>query len=130
MKNPITAIATILLFTSVLSSCTNYGEEKEYNGVQLFYTDAVTEAEADALGNYLITAEFADGEKKSVQLDKTNGNYLFRMVVKEGYESNDEFSVIAQAFAADLSTNVFNGSPVEVHLCDENLKTLRTVQMQ
>ncbi|MFI5172324.1 MAG: hypothetical protein ACHQFW_08025 [Chitinophagales bacterium] len=129
MKNLKQIIGVAVLFVMVLTACSNYGTEKEFNGVQLFYTSSITEAEADSLGNYLIAAQFADGEKKSVQLNKDGDTYEFRMVVKEGYDTNDEFFAIAQAFASELSAGVFHGSPVEVHLCDDQLETLREVPM-
>jgi len=39
-----------LVFSFVLLSCQNHGKEKTFNGVQLFYTKSVTEAEANKLG--------------------------------------------------------------------------------
>ena len=112
----------------VLSSCgDNHGKEKDFKGVQLFYTEAVTEAEADALGDYLIESEFADGEEKTVQLNKTGKTYEFRMVIKKGVEKDPEYINLAKTYAAELSANVFNGKPVEIHLCDEALKTIQVV---
>ena len=93
----------------------------------MFYTDAVTEAEADALGTYLIESEFADGEKKTVQLNKTGKNYEFRMVVKEGTENNQEYIKSCKIVASKLSANIFNGKPVEIHLCDDKLETIQVV---
>ena len=112
----------------VLSSCgANHGKEKNFKGVQLFYTDAVTEAEADALGAYLIEQEFADGEEKTVQLNKTGKTYEFRMVVKKGIEKDQENISMFKIVAAELSANVFKGEPVEVHICDDQLKTIQVV---
>lgn len=113
----------------LLVGCSNYGTEKTFNGVQLYYTSDVTEAEANSLGNYLVKAEFANGEAKTVQLAKQGNTYEFRMVVKKGIEKDEEYAEIFKIFAKDLSDNVFNGSRVDLHACDDNLETLRVYPM-
>ena len=64
-----------------------------------------------------------------MQLEKEGDTYQFRMVVKEGYEEKEEFINLAKQFANELSADVFEGAPVEVHLCDEHLETLKKVGM-
>ncbi len=112
----------------LISGCGGHGTKLEFNGGELFYTDAVTEDEANKLGKYLVSSDFFDGNKKSVQLDKSDGRYLFRLVVKEGYDKNDEYKVLAKLMAYQLSANVFDGKPVDIHLCDNQLKTLSVVE--
>ncbi|MCC6550325.1 MAG: hypothetical protein IT279_09680 [Ignavibacteriaceae bacterium] len=113
----------------LLVGCSNRGSEKTFNGVQLYYTSDVTEAQADALGDYLIKSEFANGEPKTVQLAKQGNTYEFRMVVKKGIENDAEYAEIFKIFAKDISDNVFNGSQVDLHACDDNLETLRVFPM-
>lgn len=127
MKKTISSLLFAALF--LLAGCANHGTEKTYNGVQLYYTSDVTEAEADALGNYLIKSEFANGEAKTVQLARTGNTYEFRMVVKKGIESDAEYAEVFKVFAKDISNNVFNGSQVDLHACDDNLETLRVFPM-
>ena len=129
MKKIITIYVTIFIASVILTSCNNYGKEKNFNGVQLFYTSTITEAEANLLGNYLIKAEFADGSEKTVQLNKSGNTYEFRMVVKTGIEQDQEYIELGKLMAAEISTDVFNGKQVDVHYCDENLKTLRVLPM-
>ena len=119
---------SFVILAFVLSSCgVNHGNEKHFKGVQLFYTDAVTEAEADALGDYLIKSEFADGEEKTIQLNKTGKTYEFRMVIKKGIEKDQDYISVVKIYAAELSANVFKGEPLEVHLCDDQLETIQVV---
>lgn len=73
--------------------------------------------------------EFADGSEKTVQINKSNNTYEFRLVVKKGIEQDQEYIDMFKVFAADLSTDVFNGEQVDVHLCDEYLNTLRVTPM-
>lgn len=117
-----------VIIAFVLSSCgTNHGKEKNFDGVQLFYTDAVTEAEADALGAYFISNEYANGEKKTVQLNKTDKTYQCRMVMRKEFEKNQKNISLFKAVAASLSVNVFKGAPVEIHICDDQLETIQVV---
>ncbi|CAG5078934.1 hypothetical protein [Parvicella tangerina] len=129
MKTTLKSLLLIALLAITLSGCQNYGTEKEFNGVQLFYTENVTEDEADKLGEFMIEAGFADGGEKSVQLEKKGDTYQFRMVVKEGFEEKEEFILLAKQFAQELSVNVFENAPVEVHLCSDRLETLKVVEM-
>jgi hypothetical protein len=102
---------------------------RQFNGTQLFYTDQITDQQADALGNYLVSSEFADGEYKTVQMTKEGNTYQFRMVVKQGIDSDPLFVNVARGFGVEISNTVFNGAQLEVHFCDNDLKTLRVIPM-
>jgi len=105
----------------------SYGTELTFNGGQLFYTNSMTEAEATRLGQYLVDNGFFDGNPKTVQINKSGNTYEFRMVVKKGIEQDESMIQAAKIFAAELSENVFNGAPVDIHFCDERLKTIRVI---
>ena len=80
MKNKRLFEFSALLFFIVLfgfTGCTgsSFGTEKMFNGTQLFYTENITENQADILGAYLITAGFADGDEKTVQLNKSGNTF-------------------------------------------------------
>lgn len=107
----------------LIQSCNNFGKEKDYNGVQLYHTAAVTDAEADKLGNYLVSQKFADGTTKTVQITKSGNTYQFRFVLKDDASKNSSLGATLQSLAGFLSSDVFNGAPVEVHACDEYLHT-------
>jgi hypothetical protein len=126
MKKELFALPVLLLFF-ILPSCTNYGKEKIYDGVELYHTDQVTDAESDRLGNYLVKDGFADGNEKTVQFTKSGNTYQFRMVVKEGIDKDPAYAVIAKFMATMLSAKLFNGQPVELHFCDKYLKTLKVL---
>jgi len=124
-------VLSVLMFSFViLSGCSNRGTELEFKGTQLFYTSNITEAEANALGNYLVANEFSDGTKKSVQIDKSGAVYQFRMVVMDGLDLESEENIeMAKSFGASISADIFNGQKVEVHYCDDQFKTLKVVPM-
>lgn len=104
-----------------------FGTKLEFNGGDLFYTERSTPEQATKLGNYLVKENFYDGRRKTVQLNKSGTTYEFRMVVQKGMDENEDFIKTMKSVAKELSENVFNGDKVEVHLCDDQLETLRVV---
>lgn len=125
-------LALILsLLCIALTGCgASRGKALEFNGGELYYTKAVTEAEARKLGDYLVQGKFFDGTKKSAQLNKEGAAYEFRVVVKKGAETDEQNAVLFQQISQELSQNVFGGAAVNVHLCDDQLKTLRVIAAQ
>ena len=122
-------IATALLVT--VSACMqNWGTRLEFNGGELYYTSSVTLEEATRLGEYMVESGFYDGNEKTVQLTKTGATYEFRMVIMEGLDEDQEYIFIAGMYALELSRKVFDGSPVDIHLCDVQLETLRVIASQ
>lgn len=122
-------IAVVLIGVALLriTSCNNYGKKLTFNGGELYYTSQVTEADAKKLGEYLVKEKFFDGTKKTVQLNKNEGTYEFRMVViKDGEKAPNTVETFTSV-SKELSENVFNGGKVVVHLCDDHLKTLRVI---
>ena len=109
-------------------ACNQYGEKLEFNGGELYYTKNVTEAEAKKLGEYLVEQKFFDGKEKTVQLDKNSGTYQFRMVVVEDKRNDEATMDIFKTFASQMSADVFNNVPVELHVCNEKLETLKVVK--
>ncbi len=130
MKRNLMLIVMAVIFAGLIS-CSNYGEKLMFDKTEVYYTDKVTETEANDFGKYLQDNEFTDGDDtKTVQLTKDGDTYQFRMVVKEGYEDDEDYEVIAETFAYNISEDVFDGEDVEIHLCDDNLKTLKVVKMK
>ncbi len=103
------------------------GERIEEKGVELYYTDNVKKGEADALLKYLVESGFADGTDKTLQLDRGDEKaWVVRAVVAE--EDVEPLEAVFIAFARELSGAVFEGGPVIIHLCDENMKTHKAME--
>lgn len=98
------------------------------NATQILYTNNVSLDEATKLKEYLIESDFADTTPKTVEFDKKEGTYLFRMVVKEGFDKKDSNATILKYFGQNISKNAFNGTPLIVHMCNDKLKTLRIIE--
>jgi hypothetical protein len=110
----------------LLAACQNLGTKLIFNGAELYYTPRVTSAEAAKLGAYLVDHKFTDGTRKTLQLDKQGGVYQFRMVAeKPGIERDKTYGEIFQWLGLDLSERVFGDAKVELHICDQGMKTLR-----
>jgi hypothetical protein len=124
MKKYLFTLPILLLF-AILTGCNNYGKEKVFDGVELYHTEKVTDAQADTLGNYLVNGKFADGSAKTVQLTKSGDTIQFRMVVKEGVDKDPQYTKTMKFFATLLSAQVFNGAPLQVQLCDDQFSTLK-----
>ncbi len=121
----ITFLLPAFLLFFMLSACNNLGDEKTYNGVELYHTKSVTDAEAGKLGDYLVSSQFADGKTKTVQLTKSGNIYQFNFVVKDGADKDTSIAKSTKLFASMLSAQVFNGAKVEIHMCDEYMKSLK-----
>jgi len=118
------------LVVAVFMWPSKYGTKVALNkGSELYYTPAVTEAEARKLADYMKKDKtFGDVEGGRFQLNKAGDAYEFRMAVKEEKAEDKGEDVAIILWAALLSTEVFDGAPVDVHLCDADLKTLRVVE--
>lgn len=113
--------------TNETGETSQYGTKLVFNDTEIYYTKNVTEAEARKLGNYMVSAGFSDGQRKSFQLDKSGSTYQFRMVVIPEMQNNEQYLNTVKAVAAEISRDVFNNAPVEVHICDDRFKTLRVI---
>ncbi len=135
-----TAICSILVFitiSTVLIGCQgksipkNWGTHLKFEGSDLFYTNRVSEDEARKLGEYLVTTGFFQKDNPgTVQLTKEGSIYQLRMVTKKGSEEDLSLLQSTGMFAAYISQDVFNKAPVEVHLCDGRLKTLKVITFE
>lgn len=127
-NNIISGILVLAVLLSVGLGCRQKDTKLEINGGELFYTANVTADEAQALGDYLVESTFFDGRRKSVQLDKPGSTYQFRLVVKQEFRNDKAYLKLGKLFAEELSANVFNDEPVEIHICDEHFKTIRVIK--
>lgn len=121
------AIVGVATAVSTAQSEATYGKELTFNGGQLFYKAPVTEAEANRLGKYLVAGKFFDGTPKSVQITKSGDRFDFHMVVAADFEPDQDQADGLEAFGGEMSKAVFDGAPVDISLCDDQLKTRQTI---
>lgn len=131
MKKVLTGFFLIIaLVVYFIFSSSGYGKKLVFNETDVYYTDLVTEVEAQKLGEYLVESEFAGGNEKSVQLSKRDSTYLFRMVVVDGATEDSTKDVSFKALAMLISMQVFDNAPVELEACSNTFETLRTYKVK
>lgn len=111
----------------VHSSKSQLGEKKIFDGTYLSYTSKVSKSEVERLGTFLITSKFTDGSRKDVILDRVGKGYIFKMIFNPKLTLNDQWIDTFKAFASQLSSLVFQSTPVEIHLLDGNYKLIKVI---
>ena len=127
-KNIITTALVLTVLLTIGLACSSYGTKLDFNNGELYYTDNVTESDAKKLGDYLVNSGFFSGKKITVQLDKSGATYQFRMVVQPEKQNDEATAVLMKAFAEEISEEVFNDAPTELHICDDQLKTVKVLK--
>jgi len=122
----------LAILTVLFIACSGYGDKLQYAKTEVYYTDKVEKNEAEKLGDYLVSSGFAGDNEKSVQLSKNeeSNHYEFRMVTTKKASESDTYQAIFKMFAEQLSDSVFNGNPVDFHVCDNTFKTLKVIPFE
>ena len=71
-------------FFSVATNPVANMEKKMFMAGELYYTKNVTMAEVDKLGNFFVKEKMFDNTRKSMMLDKEDGVYVIKFVIKKG----------------------------------------------
>jgi hypothetical protein len=127
MKKVFMIMAVASMF---LVACNDYGKKKTFGKGDLYYTENITESEADSALEFFKEMKYlSDDKSTSMQIDKQNGIYKIRLVVGDEYQNTDtsldnQFKLVSTL----ASMKVFDGKPVEVDLCDDQLETKRTLK--
>lgn len=120
-------LSILLFIAAFVTSCTNFGKKKVFDGTEIYYKDGVTEAEVDKLGENLIESGFTNGELKSVQFVKEGESYIFKMVINEENINDESLENVFTYFPKELSQ--YMDLPVDLHLCDNYFNTLRVYKL-
>lgn len=119
----------ILLISStlLLLSCTSHGNVKTYDGLEIFFQENIDISDVDKLGDFLQEIDFTNGEKKSVQLLKTDTSYTLKMIVDKKILKNDSILANIKEFQSELKYSVFPNTYFELHLCDSYFETKKVL---
>lgn len=129
MKTRIALLTIFLMCVGCSTDVVNRTDQKLlFGSSELIYNAPITAAEATRLGAYLEHEEFfTSGDSKTVQLRRPDKSYEFRIIIKKGLEHDPETIAVMKAISQELSAKVFNGQQVDIHLCDDMLRTVRVV---
>ncbi|HMO13303.1 MAG TPA: hypothetical protein PKD64_05705 [Pirellulaceae bacterium] len=104
----------------------DFGKAIVAEGTLIFYDEKIISKEiVEKLGKYLVDSGFSDGAAKTIQLAKKDQVWQFRFVIKEEFADNEDFFQLSGVMAMELSRDMFDGAPAEVHLCDTGFKLIR-----
>jgi hypothetical protein len=96
---------------------------------EVLYSNDVEHAEAQKVGEILVREKCFADLPASAQVRYVNRRYEVRFVVRAGVE-NERLARYWRKLGDMISKESFRGSPVDIHLCDEHLKTLRVVAFE
>ena len=96
---------------------------------EVLYGVGVEPSEAQKVGDILVRLKYFGDRPATVQVRYQDRRYAIRCVVRAGAE-NTSSAREWRSVGATFSTEVFRSSPVDIHLCDEHLKTLRTIPFE
>jgi hypothetical protein len=120
-------------FAVVFSASLLDGDEPEAKvvfgpGEEVYYVDGATEGEAQILGLALTAFGFFGTEgPKSVFLARSSDGFRISFCMQEGAWDDEETVRAFKNIAKALSADVFDGRPVETHICDEELVTKKVI---
>ena len=114
-----------LVFTGCTSYGTKYSPDKEH---EVYYKgDGVDESNAKKLFEYLTAnGYFQAGHGATVQIEKSKDTFNLNFVYDKSLVDADREARFV-AFGGGIDKDVFNGAPMTIHLCDENMKTFKNI---
>ena len=119
-------IVIVLILISLTACTNNFGNKLEFGESVLFYTEDINDSDAMAIRDYL-ASDFEPRIK--AQIAKEGSSYAFKVLggnasgaLNEQMESGLQFFAF-YPLIDHLSNEVFNGSTVSVHLCNNKFET-------
>ena len=109
---------------------TPFGERLDFGGAQeLFYTETVTEEQAQELGKFLVSADYFDhSSPKTVQITTENNLIQVRFIVEENRWSDADAILAYRFLGARMMTHIFKNKQLEFHLCDKQFQTQQKIE--
>jgi hypothetical protein len=91
----------------------------------VMYSATVPDEIAQKTADFLVEYGYSDDRAKTVSIEKTDTGYQFKAVVKEGAEKDNANVVVFKLLRDIMKDSVFGGKPLEMHLCNDKLETLK-----
>ena len=93
----------------------------------VMYSANVTDEIAQKTADFLVEYGYSDDRAKTVSIEKTDAGYQFKAVVKPGAEKEEANVVVFKLLRDIMKDSVFGGKPLEMHLCNDKLETLKVL---
>jgi hypothetical protein len=123
-----TLAAAAAVFTGLYVMGSSRGTRLVFQQGTLYYDAPVTQAEAQRVGEYLVQQEVFNAQQAAtVQLNREQDLYQLRFVVNPAVVDNTLTNIQFGLLGSDIAQNILGGKPLEVALCDPELKPLKVV---
>jgi len=123
------ALLALVGCDSAKSQPKTLGTRLAFGKGEVFFTPGVEQAEAQKIGEILVREKYFSDGPATVQVCYENRRYEVRCVVRAGAE-NDNSERAWRQLGSTISEECFRRSPVDIHLCDEKLRSLRVIAFQ
>ena len=97
---------------------------------EMVYTEPATAEEARAAGDTLLEAGLGKDKAVSVYLGKEQNTYQLRYVINRSGVSDPEIMSAFRVLTRAVAARALGGATVMMHLCDGELKTLRSERIE
>ena len=106
------------------------GERLAFGKSEVYFTSGVERGEAQKLGDLFVREKYFADRPATLQVRQENRRYEVRCVLRTDAVANREVGPGWERLGIIISRECFRGSPVDIQLCDENLKTMQVVAFQ
>ena len=113
-------------------AATGFGSHRRvtFQRGELYYNDAVTQTEAQNVGELLLAEKFFNAEgAATAQLLKEGARYQLRLAVNPALVESPLLTIEVGLIASAIAQNILGGSPLEVTLVDEMLRPKKLVPL-
>ena len=124
--------ATLLIAVSItFNACSSLGEKLDFNGNTIYHTKYVSKYDATKFGSFLTEIGVFNDTTKTVLLGNYNDTILVRFILSENVHITDISNIEMEElkyFIPVISENVFEGTPVEIQLCNSALQVKKEIK--
>ncbi|HRP02469.1 MAG TPA: hypothetical protein PLE30_07475 [Candidatus Kapabacteria bacterium] len=121
-------IFMLLIAASAFAQDYEYGILKTFNKGEIYYEKGIKEEVINKLGNYFVQDGFFDGSLRSIQVLDDGLSYVIKLIVSDSLLTEKEYIKQLGYYTYLLSSNVFNGRPVDVHLSSSYFVSKKVVK--
>lgn len=103
-----------------------YGLRMDHKNFEVYYTSAVTEAEAKQFIKYLDVEQDSSNNRITFQLDRSGEDFIVRMCAQEHVYTTNQADDLVEGMRNAIQTKYFMQENVVFEACDDKLHTKKT----
>jgi membrane associated rhomboid family serine protease len=103
------------------------GDKVGHGNIDVLYSDGATRPEGERLAPFLSQIWGGTSGPFAVQLKKAAEGYRVRVKIKKELQNDRRVLQGLQLDAARISSNVFDGAPTDIQVCDSDFNTLHNL---